>query len=128
MSVRYKVITRTNPQKPEAPKKHYPQIQSTGKVTLRDLATKAAKRSTLSPIDIAASAEALLELVPEELADGKTVEMGEFGTFRLRVRTEGSDTAEEVTSRNITKTTMSFRPGKHPQKALDDIEYEKIKS
>jgi predicted histone-like DNA-binding protein len=127
MSVRYKVITRVNPQNPGAPKKYYPQVQSAGKVGIREMANDAAKMSTLSPIDIAAAVEAFLEIVPGKLADGKTVEMGDFGTFRLRVHTEGSDTAEEVTSRNITKTTMTFRPGKQAQQFLDGVEYEKIK-
>ena len=126
--VRYKVITRVNPQDPEAPNKHYPQILNAGKETIRDMARDAAKISTLSSIDIAAAVEAFLEIIPEKLSDGKTVELGDFGTFRLRVRTEGSDTAEEVTSRNIVKTTMTFRPGKHPQRFLDGVEYEKIKA
>ena len=94
---------------------------------IRDLSRDAARISTLSAIDISAAVEAFLELVPEKLGDGKTVELGDFGTFRLRVRTTGSDTAEEVTARNITKTTMAFRPGKYPQKSLDGIEYEKVK-
>lgn len=126
--VRYKVITRVNPQDPSAPNKYYPQIQNAGKITIRDMARDAAKISTLSSIDIAAAVEAFLEIIPEKLADGKTVQLGDFGTFRLRVRTEGSDTEEEVTSRNITKTTMAFRPGKHPQKFLDGVEYEKVKA
>ena len=78
---------------------------------IRDLSRDAARISTLSAIDISAAVEAFLELVPEKLGDGKTVELGDFGTFRLRVRTTGSDTAEEVTARNITKTSMAFRPG-----------------
>ncbi|RLC78446.1 MAG: hypothetical protein DRJ03_25220 [Chloroflexi bacterium] len=126
--VRYKVITRVNPQDPSAPNKYYLQIQNAGKITIRDMARDAAKISTLSSIDIAAAVEAFLEIIPEKLADGKTVQLGDFGTFRLRVRTEGSDTEEEVTSRNITKTTMAFRPGKHPQKFLDGVEYEKVKA
>jgi nucleoid DNA-binding protein len=63
--------------------------------------------------------------VPDELADGNIVSLGDFGSFRLRVRSEGAATTEEVTARNITKTLTSFRPGKRFKQVLDTIEYEK---
>jgi nucleoid DNA-binding protein len=32
-------------------------------------------------------------LIPEELLEGKIVDLGDFGSFRLSIKAEGSDTA-----------------------------------
>jgi predicted histone-like DNA-binding protein len=125
MTVEFITVERPNPQDPTAPKKHYPLIRSRGKVTVHQLAERAAEISTLSPADIAAAIEAFLAIVPDELADGNIVSLGEFGSFSLRARSEGAATAEEVTARNITKTLTSFRPGKRFKQVLDTITYEK---
>jgi len=81
--------------------------------------------STLSSVDLAATLEAFLTIIPRELAAGNIVRLGDFGSFSLRVRSEGSETEDGVSSRNITKTIAGFRPGKRFTKELDAIEYEK---
>ncbi|MBU0704983.1 MAG: hypothetical protein KKC18_14075 [Chloroflexi bacterium] len=43
----------------------------------------------------------------------------------MRVRSEGSESEEAVSARNITKTIASFRPGKRFTRELDAIEFEK---
>jgi predicted histone-like DNA-binding protein len=125
MTVKFTTIERPNPQDPTAPKKHYPLIQSRGRVTVQQLAERAAEISTLSPADVAAAIEAFLAIVPDELADGNIVSLGDFGSFSLRIRSEGAATAGEVTARNITKTLVTFRPGKRFKQVLDTITYEK---
>ena len=57
MSVRYNIVERGNPVKPEEPKKFYPSIQSSSRMTLRQLAEQAADRSTLTTADILAAVE-----------------------------------------------------------------------
>jgi predicted histone-like DNA-binding protein len=125
MAVKFTTVARVNPQDPEGPKKYYPLVRSRGKVTVQQLAERAAEVSTLSPADLAAAIEVFLAIVPQELSDGNIVSLGDFGTFSLRVRSEGADTAEEVTSRNITHTLVTFRPGKRFKQALNAIDYEK---
>jgi predicted histone-like DNA-binding protein len=119
MTVEYSIVARGNPQEPAQPKKYYPVLKSTGELTLRDLAERAAEMSTLSPVDVAAAVEAFLAIVPRALADGNIVRLGDFGTFRLRVRSVGADTEEAVAAQNITRVIASFRPGKRFRDALD---------
>jgi hypothetical protein len=38
MSVKFNIVERGNPSNPQAPKKFYPSIQSSGRMTLRELA------------------------------------------------------------------------------------------
>lgn len=125
MTVKYTITARGNPQNPDAPKKYYPVAKSTGETTLPKLAERAAEMSTLSSVDLAAALEALLTVIPRELAAGNIVRLGDFGSFSLRVRSEGSETEDGVSSRNITKTIAGFRPGKRFTKELDAIEFEK---
>jgi predicted histone-like DNA-binding protein len=127
MTVKFTTVARTNPQDPQGPKKHYPLVKSTSKMAMQKLAERAAEMSTLSPADMAAAIEVFLAIVPSELADGNIVSLGDFGTFSVRVRGEGSETPEEVTSRNITKTLVTFRPGKRFKEVLERITYEKAK-
>jgi predicted histone-like DNA-binding protein len=126
MAVKYTVVARGKPGDPEAPKKYYPMVKSTGKTTLRDLAERVAEISTVSSVDVVAVLEAFLTIVPRELADGNIVNLGDFGTFRLRVRSEGADSEEEVTARNIIQAFARFRPGKRFKETLDNASFEKL--
>ncbi len=125
MSAKYSVVARVNPGHPHAPKKFYPVVKSTGRVTLPQMAERIAEMSTLSSIDLVAALEGFLSTIPQELAKGNIVELGDFGTFRLVIRGEGADSAQEVTARNITKVRASFRAGKRFQHTLDGIAFEK---
>ncbi|MCA9933636.1 MAG: HU family DNA-binding protein [Ardenticatenaceae bacterium] len=127
MPARYKVIEKVNPQDRQGPRKYYPSLQTDGRSKQRDLALEAADRSTLSDADMDGSMTNLLNLIPKHLADGKIVDLGEFGTFRLTISTEGAATAEEVTVRNIKKVGVRFTPGPAFKKMLDDVVFEKAK-
>ena len=124
MTVKYTIVARGNPQKPDAPKKHYILAKSTGETSLLVLAERM-EMSTLSSTDLVAAIEALLITIPKELAAGNIVRLGDFGSFRLRVRSVGAASEGEVSVRNITKSIVGFRPGKRFTKELDAIEYEK---
>ncbi len=92
----------------------------------RDVAERAADISTLSTIDVFASNEALLSIIPDLLADGYIVKLGEFGTFSLRIHSVGSDDPKDVSARNITRAMITFRPGKGCRRVIDGIEYERF--
>lgn len=110
---------------PTLSKNYYPQVKSSGKVMLRQFAQQIADISTVSAVDTIAVLEALLTVIPRELAEGRIVRLGDFGSFSLRIRGQGADTPEGVTAHNITKTLTSFRPGKLFKGALDNISFEK---
>ena len=125
MSVKFNVVERGNPANPEAPKKFYPSIQSSGRMTLRELAERASEMSTLTTTDLMAAIESFLTIVPRELAKGNIVELGEFGSFWLRASSEGTETAEEVRPNQISGVLPRFNPGKEFKRHLDSIEFSK---
>jgi len=125
MTAKYNVVAKVDPRDPQGPRKYYASVKSTGKATTHDIAEQVARISTVSSIDLAAMVEAFLITIPEELADGKIVDLGDFGSFRLRIRSEGSDTPEEVTAHNIVNVSVGFYPGKRFKGVLNDITFEK---
>ncbi len=125
MAAKYNIIERGNPSNPEAPKKYYPSFTSSGKITIRKLAEQIASISTVSSIDTLAVLEAFLQVVPKELADGNILALGEFGSFRLKIKSEGSDTPEAVRAGNITNVLPQFTPGKAFKQVLAATEFEK---
>ena len=125
MTVKYNVVERGNPSNREAPKKFYPSVASSGRRTLRQLAGRISEISTVSSTDTMAVLEALLKTIPQELADGNVVELGDFGNFWLKVTSEGAETADAVRATQITTLLPRFNPGKEFKKVLATVEYEK---
>lgn len=126
MSVKFNIVGRGNPSDPEAPKKFYPSLQSTGRMTLRELAEQASAMSTLTTMDMMAAIESFLTIVPRELAKGNIVELGDFGNFWLKSTADGVEVAEEVRGSQITSLMPRFMPGKEFKRALDATQFEKM--
>ena len=126
MTVKFNVVERGNPGNPEAPKKFYPSIQSSGRMTLRQLSNRITQMCTVSSPDTLAVLESLLTIIPQELAEGNIVELGDFGNFWLRSNTEGAEELGKVSAGNVTNVLPRFNPGKEFKKVLDTVEFEKL--
>lgn len=125
MTIKFNIVERGRPGHAEAPKKYYPSIQSTGRVTMRQLAREASQMSSLSSPDMMAAIEAFLTLIPRHLAQGDIVELGEFGNFWLRFSAEGVETPAKVHGDQITTLIPRFMPGKEFKRALNTVKFEK---
>jgi predicted histone-like DNA-binding protein len=125
VTVKFNIVERGNPADREAPKKFYPSIESSGRVTTRELAERASQMSTLSTTDIVAVIESFLTIIPNELAKGNIVELGDFGNFWLRTSSDGAETATEVRSDQINGVMPRFNPGKEFRRMLDAIQFNK---
>lgn len=126
MTVRFNVVERGNPSNPEAPKKYYPSIVSTGRRSQRQVAESAAASSSLTPADMAAAIENFLSIITDELSRGNIVQLGEFGSFWLRIETEGAESTEDVKSSNIKGVLPRFTPGTIFKEQLSRIAFEKV--
>jgi predicted histone-like DNA-binding protein len=123
MAIKFNIVERGNPSDPDAPKKYYPSIQSSGRVTTRELAEMAADRSTLTTVDMLAALESLLAIIPELLTSGNIVELGEFGSFWLRSTSEGIASARDVRASQIQTLLPRFHPGKRFKAVLKATTY-----
>jgi predicted histone-like DNA-binding protein len=125
MSVKFNIVERANPANREAPKKFYPSITASGRISTRELAERASQMSTLTTTDMVAAIESLLTIIPDELAKGNIVELGDFGSFWLRTTADGTESAEDVRSSQITGVLPRFNPGKEFKRALEGIIFNK---
>lgn len=117
---------KPNPRDPLAARKFYAVAQYNGDLSLRDIATWISRESTVSLMDTMAVLEGLLQVMPDFLLDGKIVKLGEFGSFRVSVSSDGADTAEEFETNMIRKLRIIFRPGNELQKFMSDVDYKKV--
>jgi predicted histone-like DNA-binding protein len=125
MSVKFNIVERPNPQDREAPKKFYPSIQASGRMNLRSLSKRITQMCTVTGPDTMAVLESFLEIIPEELAEGNIVELGDFGSFWLRNSADGAEQADEVSASQVTGLLPRFIPGKEFKKALKGVDFEK---
>jgi predicted histone-like DNA-binding protein len=125
MSIKFNIVQRGRPGHSEAPKKYYPSIQSTGRVNMRELAERASDMSTLSTPDMMAAIEILLAIIPDELAQGNIVELGDFGNFWLRFSAEGVEDSARVNGNLITTLIPRFNPGKRFKGVLKQVRFER---
>jgi len=87
------------------------------------VAERAAQMSTLTTVDRMAAIESFLTIVPEELAKGNIVELGEFGSFWLRVTSEGVEKPESVRADQIRNVLPRCMPGKLFKRVIDSITF-----
>src|SRR5215207_6837486 len=103
MTVKFNIVERGRPGHSEAPKKYYPSLQSTGRVSIRELAERASDMSTFSTADM----------------------IGDFGNFWLRFSAEGVEDIARVRGDQITSLLPRFNPGKRFKQALAEVEFER---
>jgi predicted histone-like DNA-binding protein len=126
MAVGYSIIQRIKPGDPTAPRKYYAVAQSSGEASLRNLADQIAEISTVSSIDTLAVLESLLQVIPDHLLQSRIVRLGDFGSFRLTLSSDGADTEADFNKSLIKKVRLNFRPGKLIGNSLKTAEYVKV--
>ncbi len=123
MAVKYNVVQRVNPRDTTAARRFYAVAQKNGEVSLRELADRISDISTVSSIDTMAVLESLIKVIPSELLSGRIVRLGDFGTFRLTLSSEGADTQDDFNKSLIKNVRLKFRAGKLIANSLKTAEY-----
>ena len=127
MAIKFKVIEKAQPGVAGGgEKKFYASPNVTGEKTLAGLTRDIEKISTVSGADIRAVLYALVDVMENALADGQIVRLGELGSLRVSISSEGMATAEEVNASSIKGAKVIFTPGKDIKKMLNNLEYRKM--
>ncbi len=63
----------------------------------------------------------LVDIMAEEIDDGKTIVLGDFGRFRPSFIGKSADKQEDVSSNNIVRKRILFLPGKAFSQMLGDM-------
>ncbi len=128
MSIKYKVVKQATPGITGGGEyRYYARLTGRQNIGLNDLCDHIARISTLSHADIYAVVVALLSSIPDFLKDGYNISLGDLGTFSLSLTSAGMPAPEKVTSRQISKVNIRFRPRPRFKKSVMDAEFEKVK-
>lgn len=126
MTVKFKVIEKGQPGVAGGgEKKFYASVTNSGELTLAGLTKEIEKRSTVSGADIRAVLYAMVDVMTTSLADGKIVRLGELGSLRVGISSEGKPTEKEVNAATIKNAKTIFTPGKELKNTLNNLEYQK---
>ncbi|WP_161532052.1 HU family DNA-binding protein [Riemerella anatipestifer] len=126
MSIKYKTIQKAQPGVAGGgDKKFYASPVYQGEKTLEGLTKDIEKISTVSGADIRAVLYALVDVMQNSLSEGRIVRLGELGSMRVSLSSEGKAKEEEVTSTVIRNTKVLFTPGSDLKKMLQTLKFEK---
>ncbi|NVO12285.1 MAG: HU family DNA-binding protein [Bacteroidales bacterium] len=125
MPVKFNVVAKKNPIKKDLPPKHYATAISNGELTLKQLAKRVSESSSFSEGDLMGILVTILKIIPDALADGKIVRLGDLGSFRVSISSNGSESERKVSANNIRLAKVTFTPGRDLKDAINNFRFEK---
>lgn len=113
MALRFRKIKRKVLNGPEKDQeKFYAMARTSGVSSLDKMCELICSRSSLSAADVKGVFDSLNWAMRLELMSGAIVQLGELGSFRLSVRSEGAATEKELDAHHIKRANIIFTPGK----------------
>ena len=121
--MKIKLVKRKRPGAKDDAGKLYANPVNVGKKTMHDIAKDIAGRSSLTRGDIENVLFNFIDRLPSYLRDGFSVQLGEFGTMRLTLSSEGALDEKSFKTEKI-KPRVTFTAGVELKAALRDNSYE----
>lgn len=113
MATFYKLVQRNDLHKgaPENAKLFYAQAKAAGTSDLGRLCDMINERSTVSSADVKAVLDSLVYVMKRELSDGRIVQLGEFGNFRITFGSIGVPVEKDFHASMIRRPKYTFTTG-----------------
>ena len=106
-------------------KKWYASTVTNGEMTLEELTKAIEKICTVSGADIRAVLYALVDVSIDRLENSDIVRLGDLGSFRVSIKSEGVSEASKVDSSIIKGAGIIFTPGTRLKEMLANVKYQK---
>ena len=127
MSIQIKSVARPQPGVAGGGvKKFYASPIHGREISLDGLTKAIEKTSTVNGADIRAVLYAMVEESVLGLDEGRIIRLGDLGSLRITLSSEGKNTAEEVTAAAVKKAGVIFTPGKKLQEMLKNAKFTKV--
>ena len=123
MALNYSVSLRTNPIKKDEPAKAYATAQVNGELSLKQLSRRVSMQTTVSRADVVAVLISTVENLLDALQEGKQVDFGDLGAFRLQINSGGAPSADLFTSDYIKGVNIQFVPGEELQVIFQGLKF-----
>ncbi len=122
MTFKFKPVFRGTPGTKDG--KYYASVSSYAKINEKQLAEEISNLTSLNSTDVLSVIEALLQVIPQNIAKGLRVELGDLGSFTISAKSEGKNSYKEITDHCIKATKPRFMVGKALKYAVDGIAFE----
>lgn len=106
--IQYIIRSLKNPHTGEL--KLYPMIAPTGTMTKRQIIDVIERTTTLTSADIKACLDALEWAIVDAMKDGKSVRLGDLGSFRPTITAEGTTALDKCNASLIKRVRVRFTP------------------
>lgn len=106
-------------------KKWYASTKTRGEVSFEELANRLTEFSTVSPADAYSVLKGLNQVLPQMLANGDIVRLGDIGNFYVSVSSTAEDQEEDVSASSIKKAKVLYHPGKAIANMLKTLTFKK---
>lgn len=128
MPLNYSIAMLSNPMEKGTPPRAYAKAQINGEMSLKTLSKEVSNKCTVHAADVSAVLIATVETMLAALKEGKQVDFGELGKFRLQITSKGAVTAEDFTADNITGVNIQFVPGEDLKTVFQGMEFNLVAS
>lgn len=127
--LRYKLVQRKDMTRGalENAKLYYPQVINQGRVSFDSLCEEVAEQSSLTSGDIKNCMDRLINCLVCHLKEGRSVDCGDLGSFRINIRSTGADTPEAYDAATMMrKPSIQYYLGKKLRDMQDTgVQYER---
>ena len=130
MSAKYKLVKRKDFSKdaPEDAVKYFAQLVNNGTVGFEELCEGIAEETALTSADVKSCLDRLPRHIARHVKEGRTVQVGELGTFRPTVGSKGAAIEDEFDAATMMKKpSVSFLPGKVIQAVRSAMTFTRVK-
>ena len=130
MALNYSVSLRPNPLDKDAAPKAYATSQINGELTLKQLSKRVSSQTTVSRADVVAVLTATVDNLLEALTEGKQVDFGELGKFRLQIASIGTEKLTDFFFRCLHRTLykIQYVPGEDLKTIFGALEFQPVAS
>lgn len=127
--LKYKLVQRKDMTRGalEDAKLYYPQVINQGRVSFDSLCEEVAEQSSLTSGDIKNCMDRLINCLVRHLKEGRSVDCGDLGSFRINIRSTGADTPEAYDAATMMrKPSVQYYLGKKLRDMQDTgVQYER---
>lgn len=130
MPIKYKLIQRKNFAKDAQPddKLYYASILSNGTVPFDEICESISEETAMTSAEVKGCFDRMVRLLVRHLREGRNVQMGELGSFRMTLGSLGVETESEFNAATMMKRpSIVFTAGKALQEMRDRVTYIRVK-
>lgn len=127
--INYSVFMMANTMRPDEPSKAYAKNQVNEVWTLEKFSKHIADHNGVySRGTVKGVISDMCECLVEQLLNGNKIKLGELGTFGISISSEGADSMDKFSAKNIKTVNIRFTPGDDFDNLISRAEFNPVSS